>query len=113
MRALPFLVLATLPAAVCWAQTDEQRAYLAMAATIYTAHVVCPGGLDPDPTTTVAMLGVAGGVEPDDVAPGGRFHALFQEQVLALAHEIKGKPPAASCATLAEKYPKWIRPSVR
>lgn len=95
------------------AQTGEQRAYLEMAATVYTAYVTCPGGLSPDPTEAVAVLGVSQGIDPADVAPGGRHHALFQSMVLRLAADMKGKAPPEACALLASRYPKLIRPPAR
>ncbi len=90
------------------AQTQAQRAYLEMAATVYTAYVTCPGGLSPDPTETVAALGLAQDIDPADVAPSGRYHALFQSIVLRLAADMKGKAAPEACAMLAARYPKLI-----
>ena len=111
--ALAMTVSAILIPRVASGETEAERAYLTMAATIYTAYLTCPGGLDPDPTETVAALGQSYGVEPRDVAPEGRLHPTFRSIIVGLAQETKGQAPADACALLVSRYPRWIKPATR
>jgi hypothetical protein len=110
MRTVAIGLLLVTAATAARAQTPEQRELLTMSTTVYTAALTCPGGLDPDPTTTVAALLSANGIEPGDVAQGGRHFPIIRQIVVDLAEEMRGKAPGAACALLRDRYPRWIRP---